>query len=73
MNDEMEMIEEFQSESIEDLVVERRKEKAVQHFLTSPSSTIRYYHIANYSNGDSIKSEVVPEHLNEPYPIKLLL
>ena len=36
MNDEMEMIEEFQSESIEDLVVERRKEKAVQHFLTSP-------------------------------------
>ena len=25
MNDEMEMIEEFQSESIEDLVVERRK------------------------------------------------
>ena len=58
MNDEMEMIEEFQSESIEDLVVERRKEKAVQHFLTTPSSTTRYYHIANYSNGDSIKSEV---------------
>ena len=65
MNDEMEMIEEFQSESIEDLVVERRKEKAVQHFLTSPSSTTRYYHIANYSNGDSIKSEVAPEHLDE--------
>lgn len=43
MNDEMEMIEEFQSESIEDLVVERRKEKAVQHFLTNPSSKTRYY------------------------------
>lgn len=65
MNDEKVMIEEFQSESIEDLVVERRKEKAVQHFLTNPSSTTRYYHIANYSNGDSIKSEVAPEHLDE--------
>ncbi|MBR5851134.1 MAG: hypothetical protein IKY73_01295 [Bacteroidaceae bacterium] len=65
MNDEMEMIEEYQSDSIDDLVVERRKEKAVQHFLTSPSSTTRYYHIANYSNGDSIKSEIAPEHLDE--------
>lgn len=65
MNDEMEMIEEIQSESIEDLVVERRKEKAIQHFLTIPSSTTRYYHIANYSNGDSIKSEVAPEHIDE--------
>ena len=63
MNDEM--IEEYQSDSIDDLVVERKKEKAVQHFLTKPASTTRYYHIANYSNGDSIKSEIAPEHLDE--------
>lgn len=65
MNDEMEMIEEFQSDSIDDLIVERRKEKALQHFLTNPSSTTRYYHIENYTNGDSIKSEISPEHLDE--------
>ena len=36
MNDEMEMIEEFQSESIEDLVVERRKEKSRSTLFDEP-------------------------------------
>lgn len=65
MNDEMEMIEEFQSDSIEDLVHERKKNNVIQHFLTQPSSPARYYHIVNYANGDTLKSEIQPEYLDE--------
>ena len=61
----MEMMEEIQSDSIEDLVVERKKHKAVQHFLRQPCSPTKYYHIVNYSNGDSLKSEIEPEYLDE--------
>ena len=61
MNDEMEIIEEIQSDNIEELVRERKKDKSIQHFLTHPSSPTRYYHIINYSNGDSLKSEITPE------------
>jgi hypothetical protein len=34
MNDEIEMVEEFQSENINDLILERKKKNAVQYFLT---------------------------------------
>ena len=63
MNDEM--IEEFQSDSIDDLVHERKKDNAVQHFLAHTSSPTKYYHIENYANGDTLKSEILPEHLDK--------
>ena len=37
MNDELEIIEEFQSDSINELVSERKKNKAVQRFMMQPS------------------------------------
>ena len=36
MNDELEIIEEFQSDSINELVSERKKNKAVQRFMMQP-------------------------------------
>ena len=30
-----------------------------------PSSSTKYYYIENYPNGDSIKSEISPENLDE--------
>ena len=48
MNDELDMIEEFQSDSINDLIVERKKNNAVQRFLTQPSSPTKYYHMQNF-------------------------
>ena len=36
MNDELELIEEFQSDSIDELVSERKKNKAVQIFMMQP-------------------------------------
>lgn len=65
MNDELDMIEEFQSDSINDLIVERKKNNAVQRFLTQPSSPTKYYHIQNFLNGDSTRSEIAPEYLDE--------
>lgn len=66
MNDnDFEMIEVFQSDSMDELVSERKKNKAVQRFLMQPSYPIKYYHIENYQNGHSLKSEIAPEHLDE--------
>ena len=65
MNDELELIEEFQSDSIDELVSERKKKKAVQRLMMQPSSSTKYYYIENYPNGDSIKSEISPENLDE--------
>lgn len=48
MNDnDFEMIEVFQSDSMDELVSERKKNKAVQRFLMQPSYPIKYYHIEN--------------------------
>lgn len=66
MNDnEIEMFEEFQSDSMDELVSERRKNRSIQGFLMQSSSPVKYYHINNYSNGDSIRNEIAPEHLDE--------
>lgn len=65
MNDEIEMVEEFQSENINDLILERKKKNAVQYFLTQSLSPTKYYHIENYLNGGSVRSEIAPEHLDE--------
>ena len=65
MNDELELIEEFQSDSIDELVSERKKNKAIQRFTTQPSNSTKYYYIENYPNGDSLKSEIAPENLDE--------
>ena len=65
MNDELEIIEEFQSDSINELVSERKKNKAVQRFMMQPSTFTKYYYIENYPNGDSLKSEIAPENLDE--------
>lgn len=65
MNDEIEMVEEFQSENINDLILERKKKNAVQYFLTQSLSPTKYYHIENYLNGDSVRSEIAPEYLDE--------
>ena len=65
MNDELEIIEEFQSDSINELVSERKKNKAVQIFMMQPSTFTKYYYIENYPNGDSLKSEIAPENLDE--------
>ena len=65
MNDELEIIEEFQSDSINELVSERKKNKAVQRFMMQPSISTKYYYIENYPNGDSLKSEIAPENLDE--------
>ena len=58
MNDELEIIEEFQSDSINELVSERKKNKAVQIFMMQPSTFTKYYYIENYPNGDSLKISV---------------
>ena len=58
MNDELEIIEEFQSDSINELVSERKKNKAVQRFMMQPSISTKYYYIENYPNGDSLKISV---------------
>ena len=58
MNDELEIIEEFQSDSINELVSERKKNKAVQIFMMQPSTFTKYYYIENYPNGDSLKTSV---------------
>ena len=65
MNDELELIEEFQSDSIDELASERKKNKVIQRFTMQPSSSTKYYYIENYPNGDSIKSEISPENLDE--------
>ena len=65
MNDELELIEEFQSDSIDELVSERKKNKVIQRFTTQPSNSTKYYYIENYPNGDSLKSEIAPENLDE--------
>ena len=65
MNDELELIEEFQSDSIDELVSERKKNKVVQRFTMQPSNSTKYFYIGNYSNGDSLKSEIAPENLDE--------
>ena len=65
MNDELELIEEFQSDSIDELVSERKKNKAIQRFTTQSSNSTKYYYIENYPNGDSLKSEIAPENLDE--------
>ena len=65
MNDELELIEEFQSDSIDELVNERKKNKVVQRFTMHPSNSTKYFYIENYSNGDSLKSEIAPENLDE--------
>ncbi len=66
MNDkDFEMIEEFQSDSMVGLVGERIKNKAVQRFLVQSSSPVKYYNIEYYPNGDSLKSEITPEYLDE--------
>lgn len=65
MNDELELIEEFQSDSIDELASERKKNKVIQRFTMQPSSSTKYYYIENYPNRDSIKSEISPENLDE--------
>ena len=65
MNDELELIEEFQSDSIDELASERKKNKVIQRFTMQPSSSTKYYYIENYPNGGSIKSEISPENLDE--------
>ena len=64
MNDnDFEMIEEFQSDSMDELVSERKKNKAIQSFLMQSSFPVRYSLVENYSNGDSFRSEIAPEYL----------
>lgn len=65
MNDELELIEEFQSDSIDELASERKKNKVIQRFTMQPSNSTKYYYIENYPNGDSIKSQISPENLDE--------
>lgn len=65
MNDELEITEEFQSDNINELVSERKKNKAVQRFMMQPLAFTRYYYIENYPNGDSLKSEIASENLDE--------
>ena len=49
MNDELEIIEEFQSDSINELVSERKKNKAVQRFMMQPSTFTKYYYYRKLS------------------------
>ncbi|MBP3614437.1 MAG: hypothetical protein J6J37_06655 [Bacteroidaceae bacterium] len=66
MNDnDFEMIEEFQSDSMDELVSERKKNKAIQSFLMQSSFPVKYSLVENYPNGDSFKSEIAPEYLDE--------
>ena len=66
MNDnDFEMIEEFQSDSMDELVSERIKNKAIQSFLMQSSYPIKYFLVENYPNGDSLKKEIAPEYLDE--------
>lgn len=60
MNDELEIIEEFQSDSINELVSERKKNKAVQIFMMQPSTFTKYYYIENYPNSDSLFYATIP-------------
>ena len=65
MNDELEMIEEIQSDSMDELVSERKKNKAIQSFLMQSSFPVKYSLVENYPNGDSLRSEIAPEYLDE--------
>lgn len=66
MNDnDFEMIEEIQSDSMDELVSEREKNKAIQSFLMRSSFPVKYSFVENYPNGDSLKREIVPECLDE--------
>lgn len=65
MNDDLEIIEEFQSDSINELVNERKKNRAVQRFMMRPLAFTKYYYIEKFPNGDSLKSEIKPEELDD--------
>lgn len=57
MNDnDFEMIEEIQSDSIDELVNERKKNKSIQSFLMQSSFPAKYYLVGVYPNGDSLKN-----------------
>ncbi len=75
MNDkDLEMLEEYQSDNIYDLVRERKKSKAVQavqHMSTNPQ---KYYYIENYANGGFARREIGTDFLDavEDYKDKMV-
>ncbi|MBR3906944.1 MAG: hypothetical protein IKJ61_02450, partial [Bacteroidaceae bacterium] len=61
MNDnDLEILEEYQSDNIYDLVRERKKCKA----LHKSSNNKKYYYLERYANGKTDKREIVPGFLD---------
>lgn len=65
MNDNfLEMFEEFQSDSIDELVIERKKNRAIQSLLHSDEDPVRYYYLKNDVNGRSVKCPIDASNLD---------
>ena len=65
MNDnDLEFLEEYQSDNIYDLVRERKKSKAVQGMLHNTSVPQKYYYLENFANGGFAKREIGTDFLD---------
>ena len=65
MNDnDLEILEEYQSDNIYDLVHERKKCKALQNIQHKSSNNKKYYYLEQYANGKTDKREIAPGFLD---------
>lgn len=65
MNDnDLDMMEEYQSDDIYDLVSERKKSTAVQGALYKGSIPKKYFHLENYADGSSARREIGTDYLD---------